>query len=278
MKPKISVVMAAYNEEEQLEPTIESILNQSLKDFEFVIVNDGSTDGTPEILEKYTRKDKRVTIIENEKNLGLTRSLNRGIKSSTGEYIARIDAGDVSAPERLERQADFLDRHKSVHIVGCYHHWIDEKGEVINSYEFPTSPEKIKSHIFGFGAIAAHPCLMIRRELFDRTGLYDETLSTSMEYELYMRTIANRLEISNVPEFRVSVLRREKGISISRNKRIFRNMFHIRSRYLWRMFSIKNFFYTLISFILTLIPAFLLKEIICSELWGKKLRGIFIKG
>ena len=274
--PKISVIMAVYNEEKYIREAIESILNQTFKDFEFIIVDDGSTDRTLEILKKYAKKDSRIKILRNEKNLGLTKSLNKALKVAKGEYIARIDAGDLCDPKRLEKQANFLDKNSDVYIVGCYHHWINEKGKIINSYKFPTSPEKIRNHIFGFGSIAAHPCLMIRKKLFDDLGFYDESFSTSMEYELYMRTISNGFKISNIPEFLVSVMRREKGISISKNKRIFQNMYRIRLRYLRKMFSIKNLFYTIISFLLSLMPGFLLRKIICSKLWSKKIRNVLI--
>ena len=276
MRPKISVLMTVYNEETVIKPTIESLLNQTLRDFELVIVDD-STDRTREILAEYAKKDVRIKLIQNEKRLGLMNSTTKGMAACRGDYIARMDAGDLCAPNRLEKQADYLDKNPNVYIVGCFHRWIDLEGKVLSTYDFPSTPEKIRSHIFGFGAIAAHPCIMIRRTLFDRVGGYDAS-HISHEYDLYMKTLAAGLSIANIPEYLLDVLRRGEGLSLTRNREIFTDMFHIRMKYLPKMFSLKNAVYTLMSFFLILIPRSILRKFICSPLWSKRLRNIFLKG
>jgi len=115
-RPKISVIMSVYNGEKYLREAIESILNQTFRDFEFIIINDGSTDKTSEILSSYN--DPRIVIINNKRNIGLTKSLNKGLKMVKGEYIARQDADDVSLPERLERMVNFLDMNRDVGLLG----------------------------------------------------------------------------------------------------------------------------------------------------------------
>ena len=109
MNFKISLIMAVYNGSSHIRESIESILNQSFENFEFIIVDDASTDATSEILREYVTKDLRIKIITNEQNLGLTKSLNRGIAISCGEYIARMDAGDTSESARFAQQVAFED-------------------------------------------------------------------------------------------------------------------------------------------------------------------------
>ena len=116
--PKVAVLMSVYNGEKYLREAINSILSQTFNDFEFLIINDGSTDGTADILKSYT--DSRIKIINNEKNIGLTKSLNKGLKIAKGEYIARQDADDISMPERLKEEVAFLEIHKDYAVVGTF--------------------------------------------------------------------------------------------------------------------------------------------------------------
>ena len=272
----LSVLLTTYNEADTIIPTLESVLNQTFGEFELIIVDD-STDKTCEILERYAKKDNRINLIVNQKRLGFMASIDKGLKSCTGEYIARMDAGDICDLQRFAKQVEFLGKNPEIYIVGCFHRWIDKEGKVISSYSFPTDPKKVLSHVFGFGAIAAHPCIMIRRSLFDIVGGYDPR-HISTEYDLYMKTLAAGLQISNIPEYLLDVLRRDEGMSLSRNREAFWDMFRIRVKYLLRMFSIKNLVYTLMSFILVLMPGALLKWLICSPLWSKNLRNVFLKG
>jgi glycosyltransferase involved in cell wall biosynthesis len=277
MKPKVSVLLSAYNEEGTISRTIESVLSQTRRDFEFVILDDGSADRTVQIIQEYEKKDSRIRFFQNEKNLGINRSTRKGIGICAGDYVAIIDAGDICHPARLEKQAEFLDKSPSIFIVGCYHRWIDEDGKVIGTYTFPVNPKDIRNHVFGFGAIAAHPCLMMRKELFGKVDAYD-TKYVCIDYDLYMKTLAAGLSISTVPEYLVDVLRRGGGISLSKNKQAFIDMFKLRVRYLPKMFSFRNLVYTAMSSVLILVPAGLLRRIICSPLWSKNLRKVFLKG
>ena len=260
--PSVSVVMGAYNEQERLKDTVESISDQTFTDFEFIIVNDGSTDKTQEILEQYAQKDNRIRIIMNENNMGLTKSLNRGLEIARGTYIARIDAGDIAHLNRFDRQVKYLDANKSIYILGTYGYWIDKDKKIIGKCKFPTDPSDVRKNLFGFFSVAVHPSLMMRRKLFGTTGLYDSTRSTSMEYELYMRTIRNGFAIANIPEFLIYVLRDDQGISINRIKKEFINQFKIRVNYLPQLFNLRNLFYTMASVVFILMPSILLKKIV----------------
>src|SRR3989344_5781814 len=117
---KISVLMPAYNARKYIGEAIESILNQTFKDFEFIIINDCSTDKTKKIIEEYANKDARIKLINNATNLGLTKSLNIGLKEARGEYVARLDADDVALPERLEKQYEFMEKNKETTLVGAW--------------------------------------------------------------------------------------------------------------------------------------------------------------
>ena len=116
---KVSVLMSVYNcVEAEMREAIESVLNQTFSDFEFVIVNDGSTDNTPQILAEYANRDSRIKIVEGN-HTGFSNALNLGMKNCTGEYIARMDGDDISHPDRLKKQTEFLDNNPDVSILGA---------------------------------------------------------------------------------------------------------------------------------------------------------------
>lgn len=276
-RPKVSVIMPIFNEEDCVGDTIESVSKQTFGDFEFIVINDGSTDGTQNILEDYARKDERIKIIVNEKNMGVEKSLNSGIKASRGGYIALIDAADLCHPTRFEKQIKFLEENKNVFMVGTYQYWIDENKKIIGIYRFPTNPEDVKKNLFGFASITVLPSLIIRKDLFERIGLFDLRYSTSMEYELFVRTIKSGFDIANIPEFLVYVARRKRGISISNMRAIFINMTRIRARYLPYLFNFRNVLYTIATSFFVLFPPTLLKKIVDISIGNERIRRLVIR-
>ncbi|MBA7555263.1 Undecaprenyl-phosphate 4-deoxy-4-formamido-L-arabinose transferase [subsurface metagenome] len=143
--PYISVIMPCYNGAQYLREAIESILNQTFHDFEFVIINDGSTDASQEIIDSFN--DDRMLVIQ-QKNMGITKSLNKGLEMARGEYIARQDADDISFPDRFEKQVAYLDAHPEVAVLGGAIIRIDEKGNPLNKFVFPQSHEKITKKLY----------------------------------------------------------------------------------------------------------------------------------
>ena len=139
--PRITVLMSVYNGEKYLKEAIDSVLSQTFKDFEVLIINDGSIDKTSKILKTY--KDPRIRIINNKKNIGLTKSLNKGLKLARGEYIARMDDDDVSKPNRLEKQFEFMEKNSKYAVVGSFIEIIDSKGNLSNKVERPIKPKDI---------------------------------------------------------------------------------------------------------------------------------------
>ncbi len=193
--PKISVVMTVFNGEKYLREAIESILNQTFTDFEFIIVNDASSDATEDIIASFL--DDRIVSLKNEKNFGQTKSLNIGIRASRGTYIARMDADDVSLPERLELQRDFLDAHPTAAVVGTWRLDMNESGQPLSVFKVPVDPLEIKCFMAACGDLSfwciTHPSVLIRRSVFKEVGLYDEMNGQGsgfpQDYELWSRIL-----------------------------------------------------------------------------------------
>jgi glycosyltransferase involved in cell wall biosynthesis len=209
-RPKVSVLMSVYNGERYLRESVESILNQNFSHFEFVIVDDGSTDSTSEILENYARQDKRLRLVANASNLGLTRSLNRGLELACGEYVARQDADDVSAPERLISQVRFLEDHPEIGVVGSWITNIDEAGQQ-EAYKNPTCPVLIGWTLL-FSNCMAHPSIMLRRSLVDEGVFYRPEISYGQDYELWVR-LSSQTRLANIPRCLCLRRRHERAIS-----------------------------------------------------------------
>ena len=182
--PRITVLMSVYNGEKYLREAIDSILNQTFKDLEFLIINDGSTDKTAEILQSY--QDPRIKIINNQKNIGLTKSLNKGLKLAKGEYIARMDADDISYQDRLQVQYDYLKNNPEVDLVGSWNDVIDDIGNTISFWKCNYSSEDIY-YILNFRNCLTHCSLLFRKELVVNNGGYNETMKNAQDYELWSR-------------------------------------------------------------------------------------------
>jgi glycosyltransferase involved in cell wall biosynthesis len=195
--PKISVILPVYNGEKYLAEAINSILSQTYRDFELIIVNDCSSDGTSEILSTYI--DERIRIINNSSNLKLSRSLNKGIETAQGQFIARMDADDVSLPERFEKQVAFLEGHPEIGVVGCWVRRIDEKGNITGKIFRETRPEAIKWELF-FGTPVPHPTVMIRAAVIKRAGGFSNDISAAVDYECWTRLVKTT-KFANLAEF-----------------------------------------------------------------------------
>jgi glycosyltransferase involved in cell wall biosynthesis len=188
VKPAVTVLMSVHNDLRFLPESVESILGQTFKAFEFFIIDDGSTDGSSDYLRGL--KDPRVKVFRNEQNLGLTRSLNRGLDMIGTDYIARMDADDVAMPTRLAEQVRFLDRNPDVGLLGSSRLLIDESGKEIRMAQAWEKDVAIRFRCL-LGNPFAHPAVMIRREVLQTHGLrYDESFRTAQDYELWTRMLA----------------------------------------------------------------------------------------
>lgn len=190
---RVTVLMPVYNGERYLRDAVQSILGQSYADFEFLIVDDGSSDGSVEIIRSYA--DPRIRLIHNEQNLGLVASLNRGLELARGEFVARMDADDVSRPERLARQVQFLDANPKVGVCGSWVQFFPEK----YVWKLPGTSEEIRCRQFSMAGVG-HPSVMMRRELFLGHGLfYNPDYLHLEDFELWDRAL-RYMEFANLQE------------------------------------------------------------------------------
>lgn len=182
-RPKVSVLMSVYNDERFVGRAIESVLAQSYQDFELVIVDDGSTDGTPQILARYAQGDRRIRVLS-QANAGTTAAANLGLSQCRGEYVARLDSDDIALPHRLEVEVDFLDRHPEVALVGGGSEIIDLQGNVIGLRNIKVSrPEKALRH----RCIYQQSDVMFRRDVVVALGGYREKFHNAQDYDLWLR-------------------------------------------------------------------------------------------
>ncbi len=214
--PLVSVIMPAYNTEKYVGQAIESILNETYKKYEFIIVDDASTDSTPTILRDFKRKDKRIIILRNKNNLGVTKSLNRALKKARGKYIARMDADDWAYPDRLRLQVDQMEKHPKVTVSGSYIEVCDKNLKVKYTRKYHLSDENIRKHIFRYSPFA-HPVTIWRGDVIKKER-YDERLKISQDYELYFR-VGKRGKFMNLDKPLLKL--RIHGTSISATKSDF---------------------------------------------------------
>lgn len=197
-KPAISVVMPAYNAERYIEQAIISILNQTLTNFELLIIDDASTDKTPSIIKKYQRKDARIKVIVNKTNLQIARSLNKLIKLARSEFVARMDADDVSFPRRLFLQYELIKKDKEIAVVGTDMVIIDKGGVPISKREYPDNDKKLKGAMFRYSPFA-HPVVMFRKKVFEEFGGYDVNLVPCEDIDLWFK-IGSKYKFASIPQ------------------------------------------------------------------------------
>lgn len=212
--PLVSVVMAVHNEGPYLRDAVQSILDQTFGDFEFIIVNDGSTDGSKQVLENFAGRDDRIRLVHQD-NRGLIASLNRGLYLARGTYIARMDGDDVSHPERFKKQVHCLDTTPEVGVVGTQIQRIDSEGRPNGNWSLPTDPDLIAWKLL-FHNYLCHPTVMMRRSLLEDLGGYAEWATHAEDYELWTRVVLQS-QLVNLPD-PLHKLRRH-GDSITATKR-----------------------------------------------------------
>lgn len=184
--PTVSVLMPVYNAQQYVAESVESILAQTFRDFEFIIIDDGSTDASLKMLEAYAAKDKRIRLTSRP-NKGLTPTLNEMLSQAKGEFIAIIENDDVAVPERLARQVEFLRREPDVVCVSGAHELIDEKGRLLTHLAIPEHNDEIQRlALAGHGSIC-HPGAMIRRASLIQIGGYNETMRMAHDLDLWLR-------------------------------------------------------------------------------------------
>jgi hypothetical protein len=182
--PTVSVLLPVWNGERYLADAIDSVLAQTFADFELIVVDDGSNDGSGALIRRY--RDRRIQRIENEKNLGVTRSLNLATARARGRYLARMDADDRCAPERFERQVAFLDAHPRVALVASRARRIDAHGSPLGVLDTPVDGEWLRRRL-RLGNCIVHGSVMLRADAVRALGGYDEAMERAEDYDLWLR-------------------------------------------------------------------------------------------
>lgn len=210
--PTVSVIMIVHNEMPYLSTAVESILNQTFDDFEFIIINDGSTDGSKELLDKYEQHDSRIKVVH-QGNQGVPASKNRALKMSKGEYIALMDGDDISHSKRLETQVHFMEEHSHIGILGTQLEMIDSKGDLLPwGWDLPTEADAISWNLL-FNNCIAQPSILMRHSIINNIGGYNEVL-VAEDYELWSRAVLHT-QISNLEDTLIKVRRHEGSITIN---------------------------------------------------------------
>lgn len=194
--PKLSVVLPVHNGEQYLHEAIESVLSQSFKDYELIVIDDASTDNTQGILENYLNKDPRVILIKLEKQASLADVLNEGLKVAKGSYIVRMDADDVMYPTRLQEQYHFMRENPAVVVCGGQIDLIDENGESFGERRYPTDTYSLKKNLFIFSPFA-HSAVIIRKSVLDEVGGYERGLKKVEDIMLWF-VLASKGDFSNL--------------------------------------------------------------------------------
>lgn len=212
--PRVSVVMSVFNDAQYLSESIESILGQTFRDFELLVVNDASTDATAAVLAGYD--DPRLRVLTNEKNMGLTLSLRRALEEARGELIARQDADDISDPERLALQVAWLDRHPDVGVLGSELEIVDAAGKPCGRFGARGEHAEIVWRMF-YGRVMAHPSVMFRAGPVKVAGGYDPDVEVAQDLDLWSRLVG-RARFANLPQKLVRYRTHPKAVSVRRGQ------------------------------------------------------------
>jgi len=230
MDPKVSVIMPTYNAEKYIGVSIESILQQSYKNFELIVVNDGSEDRTASVIKKY--KDSRINYYEHDLNMGISDARNTGLSLANGVYIAWLDSDDLSHPDRIGKQVKVLDAHKSIGLCGT---WVQTIGDIEgNVWKYPTNPDVLHCRML-FDNPFATSSVMMRRECIDNpTTIFDPVYSYAEDYDLWER-ISHKWQMANVPEiityYRIHSTQTSKAMA----KKQLNSIWRIQSRILEKL-------------------------------------------
>lgn len=247
---KISVVMSVYNAEKYLISSIESIINQSYKNLEFIIVNDGSTDNSLQLINKYALKDNRIIVLSH-KNIGLTRSLNVAIKKATGHFIARMDADDISLQNRLQNFINYINKNNDVDIYSTPAILMNSEIKTLRLIPNYFRRNGFDSKMLNFYNSLIHGTLIIKSDLIKKYK-YDESFRFSQDFELYHRLLNKGFKI-NLDKHNISYkLRIHKGqvtnlFGLEQNK-CFRKVFAMYNKKYYENNRVNKILFILIDF------------------------------
>jgi glycosyltransferase involved in cell wall biosynthesis len=236
--PKITVLLPVYNAAQFLRQAIDSILSQTFSDFELLIVNDGSTDSSAEIISSYS--DSRIRVLKNEKNIGLIASLNRGIAETKGKYIARMDADDISLPDRLQQQVTKMESDPGIAVLSSFVDFMNVDGDITGTWSTDreaTSESEIRKLMMRTNCIA-HPTVMMRTDVI-RKYLFNPKRKGSEDWDLWMRLLASGHRIAKLPEVLLNYRVHPGSVTASDKQEdvLEVRLIRFKRRWLWSQFS-----------------------------------------
>lgn len=250
-KPLVSVLMPVYNGGKYIAEAIESILNQSYRQFELIIVNDASTDNTAKILKHYINKyPRKIQVINLEINLGVANATNSAFKLAKGKYLAIMDCDDIAHSNRLQKQVEFLEKNKKVIVLGTQAKIINKKGQIVGEKNFPTTHNKIYSS-YGLVHPMVHPSIMIRSKLLPQKDfLYENKYGIHADYFNLFKFLKYG-EFANLPEYLLFYRIHGKNNSLGKLKKSYWTILKIRIEALLKL----NYKFSLIPFIAMIIQS-----------------------
>ncbi|MDD2270561.1 MAG: glycosyltransferase [Candidatus Dojkabacteria bacterium] len=196
--PLVSVLVATYNSEKFIRETLDSLQKQSYKNLEILVCDDASSDGTVDIVKSFQEKDKRILLIQNQRNLGISLNMNNGIQKAQGKYVAILDADDWSYPYRIEDQVKVMEGDKEIILCSGYMHICDENLKVKNLREYPLHDKEIRKALVRYNPIS-HPASMWRTSELMKTSLYNNRFPIARDYDLVVR-ISEFGKYQNIPK------------------------------------------------------------------------------
>ena len=200
MLPTVSIITTFFNSEKYIKDAIKSIINQTYTDFEFILVNDCSSDNSPLIAKNFAKKDKRIKVIDLKKNIGTAEAFNKGYKASKGKLIARFDSDDISLEDRIEKQVKIFNAWSELSILGGSIKLIDKKGKIISKkIKFPSNMQEL-NRIIKFKVPIADPTSMIKRDVFKKIGLFRKFTEPADDLDFWLRAFKNDLVITNIED------------------------------------------------------------------------------
>jgi len=256
MEPLVTVLMPVYNGRKYLKEAIESILNQTYKNIDFLIIDDGSTDDSVKVVMSYN--DSRIKLVKNEQNIGLTAILNKGVELSNGQYIARMDADDISASDRLEKQVNYLEQHPDVCMVDSIMELMDAQGNSLNKYNSDVISEKDIRNSLPKNNYLGHSSIMIRAGIMRK---YKYRTTEAEDYDLWLQLANDNYIIHKIDE--PLLLYRLHGSSYTDNhgrkqsrgtlrlaitKYLYLTKLPFKKRF--TLFNIKVLYYTILQYII----------------------------
>lgn len=224
----VSVVMPAYNAEKFIGEAIESILSQTFKDFEFIILDDCSKDKTWEIIQEYAKKDERIIPVKNEKNLNIALNRNKGVEMAKGKYVVWADADDISKPDRIEKLFNYMESHPEVGICGSnFQSFSGDK--LMDTREFFEDDDLLRKNIFKFSPVA-QPTAIVRKACFDKVGYYNPSYPPAEDIDLSFR-VGEYYKFGNISEVLLMYREHPNSATYTRTRKQIASTLDVRASY-----------------------------------------------